>query len=163
MIVDQAEIDLARAAFVAAHNRFGLAHASGSHAQWYAALGETLWWVFAIDEHYRHRNQHRYEVFRDADDNGRVIAGLRLARNRVGHELSALLVDPRSSGSGVSLDQLRWKTLEALPPAGDRERPGQRAAYVELLAGEPARYALRRSNRFFIGQRQQIEDALANS
>jgi hypothetical protein len=158
--VDQLELDLARTAFVAAHGRFGNAQASGSQEEWYAALGETLWWIFALDEHYLHHGVSAYETFRNDDVNGRVIWGLRLARNRVGHELSVLLTDPRKPGPGVSLEQLRWRTLDNLPAPGNREGDRQRTAYSEELAGKAARYTLRSANRFFVTERHAIEAAL---
>ena len=160
------EVDLARSAFVAAHGRFSHDHVNRAANNWYASLGETLWWIFALDEHYRHRNQHIYESYRDGDTDGQVVAGLRLARNRVGHQLAMMLEDPRdhftlaqrSLASPADLAQLVWRRLEDLPP-GDpkKESESQAKAYKKHLVGNAARYALRRSNYFFVRRRAELE------
>lgn len=163
------ELDLARIAFVAAHGRFQAAHADRNISAWYASLGETLWWIFAIDEHYRHANQAIYEELRNNDGNGRYISGLRLARNRVGHRLALMLQDPSGrsvyseapSEEGVFIDQLMWRTLTDLPP-GDpgKESSTQENSYRKYLEGNAVRYALRHANYFFIRYRDDLDSVI---
>jgi hypothetical protein len=162
------ELDLAKSAFVAAHGRFLDAHSSHDLALSYAALGETIWWIVALDEHYRHHYGRRYERFRDASEYGRQIPGIRYARNLVGHQIALLLEDPIDnhplverimSGDLISIEQMTWRRLENLPvPTTEQRR--QEQCYRDYLAGYASRYALRRANYFFVRQRDGLNAAM---
>jgi len=138
-------------------------------AAWYASLGETLWWIAVLDEQYWNRNPSVYEELRENDEDGYVIAGLRLARNRVGHQLALLLVNPdgspvsSSQPAGLSLDTPVWRQLKNLPPVkkhyADKEKK-QRPVYEARLAGNPPRFALAHARRFFIRRGAALDSAI---
>ena len=153
MPLNASEIDLARSAFIEAHRRFQNDHAEGNTYSWYASLGETLWWIVALDEHYREAGGKAYEAFRNQDEYGRVVPGLRLARNRVGHQLALLLDEPHNRRL---LDQLQWRRFEDLPN-GSRRLEDQAESYIIFLAGNAARYALRRANYFFVRRQSDLQ------
>jgi hypothetical protein len=161
------EIDLARAAFIDAHGRLQTALGQRDMRSWYAALGETLWWIVALDDHYRQLGRARYESYRDDDPRGSVLPGLRFARNKVGHQLTLLVTDPNggnvrrpSADGGVRLDQLVWRESEQFPAPGDPQHP-QRHCYDRRLANNAVRYAVRDANYFFVRHRAELENALA--
>ena len=164
MADERLELALARSAFVKAHGRLQGGLARRDLAAWYAALGETLWWIFALDEHYLACGGESYAKFRDHDVNGRVILGLRLARNRVGHQIAVLLEDPPGhaglSPDLVTLEQLRWRRLSELPEG--RSASTQERAYRECLEGNVARYAIRRANCFFVRHHPVLEKYLTS-
>jgi len=152
---DTDEFNLAKAAFIEAHDRFQAAHIQNDVGVWYASLSETLWWVFALDDYYRSHYSAKYMEFRDRSAYGSVIAGLKHARNSVGHSL-ALLVDysyaiDKKPGT-VSLKQLHWRTLNDTNPPYQ----GNKQAYQSQLAGKAVRYSLRRANQFFIRQKDEL-------
>jgi hypothetical protein len=120
MNAPKSELDLARVALAAAHGGFKQDHANRDVAAWYESLGETLWWIFALDDHYWNLDKTVYKPLRNSDEDGGlfiddlpqplsqvrhlrlsamnnphgyVIPGLRLARNRVGHGLALMLED----------------------------------------------------------------------
>ena len=165
----RSELDLARHAFIAAHGRLQSDLASRDVGRWYASLGECLWWIFALDEHYSHTKGDAYRNFRDKDPHGECIPGLRLARNRVGHQIALMLEDPSAPillpgpatpKQGIDLEQQRWRRYEDLPPAdAGKERPQPTAIYKSHLSGRAARYAIRHANYFFV-RRQACIDSL---
>ncbi len=169
MNAPKSELDLARVALAAAHGRFKQDHANRDVAAWYASLGETLWWIFALDDHYWNLDESVYKPLRDSDEDGYVIPGLRLARNRVGHGLALMLEDPAGHSpflappapAKLTLAQLIWRRLEDLPPVEkDKKGEAQAAVYRAHLAGNPARYALRHASRFFIRRRSELDSAI---
>jgi hypothetical protein len=162
------ELQLARTAFVAAHGRFQSDHGSTNLAAWYASLGEALWWIFALDEHYCRLGANDYKELRDRDEDGQVVFGLRLARNRVGHRMALMLQDPRVEADvllpQISLEQLRWRRYEDLPLVGKRwESTSQEAAYRRHLEGQAARYSLRRANHFFVRRASELDSTFMSS
>ncbi|MCW2554231.1 MAG: hypothetical protein JWR78_4012 [Mycobacterium sp.] len=133
---------------------------------WYAALGETLWWIVGLDDQYRRIDRERYESHRDEDIHGCVLPGLRFARNRVGHGLAVLLSDPTGrsvwesvEGAGVDLDQLIWRPSEMLSCPGDAKNY-QRQCYDQRLANKAARYAIRHANYFFVRRKGVLDGVL---
>ena len=116
----KSELDLARAALAVAHGRFRQDAAAQDVVAWYASLGETLWWIVALDEHYRNRDQKVYMELRESDEDGYVIPGLLLARNRVGHGLALMLEDPdgRSLLLAPPPARLRLETLQVASARG---------------------------------------------
>ena len=165
----ESELELARIALAAAHGRFSQDAAKQDIAAWFASLGETLWWIFALDEHYWHRDQPAYEPLRNYDEDGFIIPGLRLARNRVGHGLALMLEDPDGrppfsappSRVTIRLSQLRWRQLENLPPVEEAHKSAiQQAVYQDHLAGNPVRFGLRHASRFFIRRHAALDSAI---
>jgi hypothetical protein len=157
------ELVLATEAFRVAHGRFQEAHASpvGDLQGWYSALGESLFWLCALDEGYSQRYGLKYRSFRNDGRYAREIFALRWARNRAAHGLAILLFDPRTGtppsvgGPGLNLEQLKWRPTSKIPKPpkrfADKEsyKQGERD-YDECLAGKEVRYNLRRMNEFFI-------------
>jgi hypothetical protein len=162
----KSESDLARAALAAAYSRFRRDATKPNVSTWYASLGETLWWIVALDDHYRTRYKSAYERLRDCDKDGYVIPGLLLARNQVGHALVRMLKDPDSPSTvlpsaGLTLKQLVWRPLEDLPPVRKtRVSDFQEAIYRAYLAREPHRFALRHATGFFVRRRPTLDSAL---
>ncbi|MGE2818019.1 hypothetical protein ACQI5H_23180 [Mycobacterium heidelbergense] len=76
MTTPLSDVELGREAFMAASNRFTQTIAAGEVSLWYAALGETLWWIVGLDEHYRKVGRDAYIAFQQSDVDGRVIPGL---------------------------------------------------------------------------------------
>lgn len=156
--------DLAFRAFLDAHGRLHHALAGRDVAAWYAALGETLWWVFSLDEHYRHHFGKAYEKHRDDDSHGQVILGLRFARNKVGHQLALLVADPSgrsvfdsAANTGFTLGQLVWRRSGDILGAEKQDDP-QRRCYDRWLAENPVRYGIRHANYFFIRRRDRLDE-----
>jgi hypothetical protein len=175
MNAPKSELDLARAALAAAHDRFRQDAAKQAAKQdvvaWYASLGETLWWIVALDEHYRNRNSSTYVELLESDEDGRVIPALRLARNRIGHGLSLMLEDPDGHSpfsapplpARLTLKTLQWRRLEDLPPVSPRTAKREekmRPVYQDHLAGNPVRFGLRRASHFFIQRRSVLDSAI---
>jgi hypothetical protein len=156
------EVTLAREAFRLAHGRFVDAHAARDTQHWYAALGETLFWIAALDHHYQLRARRTgridaYFAHRDPDLYGRCIGGLIFARNAAGHQIAILLEPPATSESAL-LGQLRWRRASDLPKPDRAVRGELRLSYTTLLEGNAARYGLRRANYYFI-RRQNLLDS----
>ncbi|MDQ1391484.1 MAG: hypothetical protein QOF30_461 [Acidimicrobiaceae bacterium] len=133
-----AELDLATEAFRSAHGRFLDGLNARSIEAWYASLTETLWWIVALDDHYNQSYKTRYERLRNNDPHGRVILGLRFARNLAGHELISVLEDP---GEGqpepagcVNLSQLRWRDFET--PRATQQAAGAAIRIPDLPRGQ---------------------------
>ena len=114
------------------------------------ALVEALWWTVSLDEEYGKAFGPLYKTERDADERGRVIDGIRLARNRGGHQ-RALLVEKRELTWPIRWPAtfglfFRWRPVEDLPPADPRyearEKP-LRTAYEMWLSGRPADQTVR--------------------
>jgi hypothetical protein len=162
----KSESDMARAALAAAYNRFRRDATTPNVSAWYASLGETLWWIVALDDHYRTRYKSAYARLRDCDKDGYVIPGLLLARNQVGHALARMLEDPGSPSTvlpsaGLTLNQLVWRRLEDLPPVKKTKVSDfQEAIYEAHLATEPHRFALRHASGFFVRRRPTLDSAL---
>lgn len=162
------ELDLAKQAFIAAHGRFLDAQNDRSPARWYAALGETLWWIVALDEHYEALGSGRYKAYRNGDAHGHVIRGLRFARNLAGHMIADLIDDPYGGRflegedrQGVLLGQLAWRRTASLPDP-TKEQAVLQKVYETHLAGRPVRYDLRRANYFFVRKSSQLHKAIAD-
>jgi hypothetical protein len=105
----------------------------------FIALTEACWWVCSLDEgldverpDYRHR--------RDADQNGRVVAGVRFARNVLGHEryfaaeaIGGLTI-PFTVPLSIPPRSYLWMPSNDLPPRPDGSR---KTAYDTHVARRP--------------------------
>lgn len=155
---------------MAASERFRQTIANGEVSLWYAALGETLWWIVGLDDHYRRLgDKASYIDFQEKDGDGRTVLGLRYARNFVGHQLTLMLYDPSGASlfastrdARVTLFQPVWRPSAHLPLSGekqDREKQDrQRRCYDQYLADQPVRFAIRRARKFLIGRKQELDD-----
>lgn len=140
-----------RQAFVAAHGRFQEALADPDPLPLWAALGETLFWIYALDDIYRHGPRgDDYTVFRDADPYGQVISGLGLPRNGVAHTLAMIVID---KPNGADID---WQPRFAPHHEyGLTHSHSQRLPAFERNQARPIRYQLRDANYFFV-RRQRL-------
>lgn len=152
---------------MAASNRFAQAIAAGEVSLWYAALGETLWWIVGLDEHYRTVGRGAYIAFQQSDVDGRVIPGLRYACNFVGHQLTLMLYDPSgaslfasANNATVTLFQPVWRPSGHLP-LPDREQRTQRRSYGQHLADNAVRFSIRRARKFLVGKGDELDGRFA--
>lgn len=90
----------------------------------FGSLGETLTWIIALDEMLEDADV-QYKARRNADPDGRVLRGLRFARNHAVH--GAVVAALFHGGAGLGLMQLgnaglgqgpsyRWRPSAELPP-----------------------------------------------
>lgn len=116
--------------------------AGEDYARTYAAVGEVLWWAVAVDEPMEDYRP-GYEALRAEDKDGRLLPGLRWARNRVSHQRAILFRQESQGPAG-----LVWVRVEDVPP-GRTERG--RDIYKEQLAGEPIIDTIGQVRRWFYG------------
>lgn len=113
----------------------------------FASLGEALAWLCALDELLRVVGTHAYETLRDGDPGGRLVKGLRWARNHSIHGIDVVALAQFHGGAvpglmvpgGAAPGQpptFRWRSSAELPALPD-PRPHQEASYVSYLAGQP--------------------------
>lgn len=86
------EVEYALGALRDAYDRLKLARSTADLGKAYAAAGEAIWWVCAVDEHFSEWAGAAYEALRDHDNEGQEVLGVIFARNQVSHQL-ALLID----------------------------------------------------------------------
>jgi len=121
------------------------------------ALGSGLFWACSLDEHLR-RVSPGHEAMRDADDDGRLLPALRLARNAVMH--GAVVAAVPTEGIAWPLRfPLTWQHLAYRPLSeineswvgtrhmGDAER--QDALYVSHLEGARVVESIESALRWF--------------
>jgi hypothetical protein len=150
--------------FEGARQRF-LAHAAPGAAPEtvFVPLSEALWWAVSADDGFEdlarsqcgyRPNVGNYREARGKDQFGRVLRGLRYARDRCGHQRALVAI-----GDGLRLpfvlpavlgDFFRWRRSDQLPPPDPRFRSeGLRPDYDSLLAGRPASEALESAAKWF--------------
>jgi hypothetical protein len=115
----------------------------------FEALGVCLMWVCALDDLLESKKDGRYKSARDNDRQGRLVKGLRRARNAIVHgdvvvavAASADIPNPStlivSSGTGPRIvgppTRVEWTFLQTLPPPG-QPQPKLEAAYGKHVAG----------------------------
>jgi hypothetical protein len=107
-------------------------------------LTEALWWACSVDEGFEDLDGTGYKTDRDQDTRGRVLRGLRYARNRCGHQ-RAMIVE-RSYGHTFPVTFpltytpfFTWRPLNELPPPDPKFRDQEgKDAYRKSLARKPA-------------------------
>jgi hypothetical protein len=111
-----------------------------------AAVAEAAMWACALDQRWWKRVG--YEGRREGDPDGRLLPGLRWARNQGVHQLVALHRVSDRAGMGFPLSfpmsfgwQVTWLSRDQVPEE-DRIDERLRAAYDEHLAGRPVRGTL---------------------
>lgn len=127
-----------------------------------AALGSGAFWACALDEHLRaHDDEH--ETRRDADEDGRLLPGLRLVRNAVTH--GAVVAVGSASGIvwpvqwPITWSHLAYRPLDELLGSwvGGREKRRDNARqddiYRRFIEGNPVNVPLLAAFRWF--QREQ--------
>lgn len=157
----------ALAGFDGARDRFQAAAVPGALPELvFAPLAEALWWAVSVDDGFKELaatqalgwpNKGAYQVARDKDPDGRVLEGVRYARDRCGHQLAlAALEDhlrPPFSLPNVLGPAFRWRPSDQLPqPAGKNELANankKRPRYDTWLAKRPASMAVESAAKWF--------------
>lgn len=116
-------------------------------------VGSALLWICALDEQFVSEPSYKSRRSKDAD--GRVIEGLRFARNRVAHGGDIVVADggleyPLFGGPGGTMEfgPQTWMRAERMRTVGKDQGPAsERAAYDAHVAGrlvsDPLNDALR--------------------
>jgi hypothetical protein len=109
----------------------------------FAAVGETLWWIVVVDTSLAESAEGRaYVVQRTRDPAGRLLIGLRHARNRFAHDFNVLeYVDPHAvleSDPRGFVTIWRWRSLSPTRAKGKRGHE----EYERRLAGRDVNASL---------------------
>ena len=120
------------------------AEARASESLWhdphiaFAGVGETLWWICALDDMMKRAGDGEYLQARRDNFVDVLIKGLRHARNRFAHDGQVLhFVDvDEVAGDGGCGQYTHWK-WSPLPPAQSEQAKRGEAEYREALAGKP--------------------------
>ncbi|MBC7594728.1 MAG: hypothetical protein H7288_12440 [Kineosporiaceae bacterium] len=105
---------------------------------------EALWWARALDEHL---DAGDYRARRDANEAGRVLGGIRWARNRGNHDFTPVLEWQDGltwpATWPVNWGDYKWVSTEDLAVTGrsGKDRPGMQA-YTAHPSGQPVQNAL---------------------
>ncbi|MFF5219562.1 hypothetical protein [Micromonospora sp. NPDC000442] len=114
---------LAEAAFQAACARFVESRFDIDGA--FASSGEALLWAASLDEGYSELLGETYETARDSSAEGRILPGVRWARNRVAHQQALTLTKVYGSELGHMVlgesqlgvaTHMIWRSADELPP-----------------------------------------------
>lgn len=128
-------------------------------------VGSALLWICALDEQFRSEPSYKSRRRRDAE--GRVIEGLRFARNRVAHGADIVVADggllfPAFAGLGGTLEfgPQTWLTANRMRTvAKDKGPTSERATYDAHVAGRLVPDPLRDALNWF--ERMHLNDWLA--
>lgn len=141
-----------------AFERAERAHAEDLENGFYAAVAESVWWATAVDEAMWKLDVlgDSYVNVREDSDDGKLLPGIRYARNRQVHDLEVtgmqgnpLLGSPASDARNFWL----WRHLDDpgvpsySPKEGVWEKHGE-SVYVSYLAGTPIIDSLHRVKSF---------------
>jgi hypothetical protein len=104
----------------------------------FAAIGESVWWITIVDDTLRRHYRDAYDrafSFTSPDPQD-TLAGLRLVRNRVGHEVDLVaFVEPVASRRDPGDGRITAWAWRSVPPP--RRRSDQyHEAYERTLAGQ---------------------------
>lgn len=125
-------------------------------------LSEALWWSMSIDEGFVALDGDDYRQARDADQDGRILRGIRYARNRTGHQRALIL--QRNEGLQFPVqfplvfNELVWRSADQLPQ-GRPDHAGL-VAYSRFLQGSPARHSLDQCAAWFVKAQNRLGSAL---
>ncbi|KIH97629.1 hypothetical protein LP52_18155 [Streptomonospora alba] len=98
---------------------------------------EALWWAISVDEEYRKEYADWYKSRRDQDRDGRLMLGVRYARNRCGHQ-RAIAINRHNGMAWPAHWPSRWGAVtwkQELPPADNPNQEHGKDVYWEHLAG----------------------------
>jgi hypothetical protein len=152
--IDTGALQFATNALRAALWRHHEARARSDLDDAYASAAETVWWVCAIDEHLctYGGNSAAYEARRDADTNGRYVAGMRWIRDRHTHQMPITADTDKTSFFGppgiLDISQgVIWRPSQQIrigthPNANKKRSRDERAVYDRLMAGHGTSGAL---------------------
>lgn len=135
-------------------------------------LTECTYWACVLDEQLRETVG--YAKLRDDHHDGRVIAGMRHARNLNTHRLP-LTVRRQSGGVSIPMTipavfksaEVVWQEFEKLPkvlaPYRNRYTLSHEAAYEQFLGNQPTRLTLDAAARWFAAEQNRPGTALAGA
>lgn len=148
---------LALAAMNSSIERVDMAQVKADEEVFYASVAEAVWWLATLDESlWRTKiGGCDYESARESCCEGRLLLGIRYARNRQVHdvEVTAMQGNPLLSSQPPNDPPWTWRALDAegVPPFEPREgkwgAKGE-SAYVELMSGTPVLDTLEAASGF---------------
>lgn len=114
---------------------------------------EALWWARSVDEEFLKEYGPAYTSSRQANPNGRLMDGIRYARNRGGHQRAVAVVN-RGWTLPLRLPFVigthpRWRRAEELPSADNPHHESGKDVYQNSMAGDPVAITLRHVNEWF--------------
>jgi hypothetical protein len=153
--------------FDGARGRFHAAAVPGARPELvFVPLAEALWWAVSVDDGFKElaalqglgwSNNGAYRNDRDNDADGRVLEGVRYARDRCGHQLALAALEggltspfrlPNTLGPAF-----RWRTSDQLPQPTDKSAfanaEKKRPHYDTWLAKRPASMAVESAAKWF--------------
>lgn len=151
---------LAETAFQAACKRF--VEGRFDLEQAFASSGEVLLWAASLDEGYTELLGDTYKAARDGSADGRILPGVRWARNRVAHQQALALTKVYGAELGhLVLGESRlgvathiiWRNADELRPG---RNDGGRAVYERDLQGQPIADAVARLQAWFSGPARNL-------
>lgn len=107
------------------------------------AVGTFLFWACSIDGHFNEQTGGRYLKARNNDTNGRLLAGLTLARNAVTHGVIVVSIAPGATWPQpwpMQFPPARWRSLQAILddwPGRREPTKNQIGCYQQYLDGQP--------------------------
>src|SRR5262249_21383556 len=102
----------------------------------------------------------RYQAFQRKEGAEALLRGIRWARNRVAHQFNELLYI--AGGATMPLEippvffEYKWKPSTLIPPPDKTRHNTGKADYDALLAGGPARFAVRKLGAFFARAAKEV-------
>src|SRR5579875_3623481 len=114
---------------------------------------EAMMWVVAMDDHLR--ADPAYVSRRDGDVGGRIVRGLRWARNAAVHQLVSVHVTPPQGMTFPMTFPLTFERAATWRPRTEisgvhRRQPDNEAAYDSAIAGQPVQQTLRDAAHFLM-------------
>ncbi|MBB4934331.1 hypothetical protein F4561_005151 [Lipingzhangella halophila] len=151
-------LNLALEGFRTAKHRYEGSDSSKYAYEVFVPLAEALWWARSVDEGFENLDGDPYKAERDAHASGRVLPGLRFARNRTNHQ-QALMVTKRNGVTWPVTWPIRWVSIDWRPlaelPPGRPDTNGERH-YSLYLEGGSARDTLDSAAEWFgVAMRRQ--------
>jgi hypothetical protein len=157
----------ALAGFDGARDRFHVAAVPGARPELvFVPLAEALWWAVSVDDGFKElaerqglgwANKGAYRNDRDNDPDGRVLEGVRYARDRCGHQLALAALEgeltlpfhlPNTLGPAF-----RWRPSDQFPQPTDKNAfanaEKKRPCYDTWLAKRPASMAVESAAKWF--------------
>jgi len=123
----------------------------------FAAIGETLWWIGVAGD--RLRTQYERSFFNalaeELEGTDRLLAGLRFARNRIGHGVDKVNYVAATATESLSFRATwTWKSM-AERPSGNNQGF---AEYQSDVAGKDVVQTLLRASVFLAQVAQRVSD-----
>ena len=149
--------ELALQGMQAALDRALDARKSDKIEEMFAPLAEALWWIVVLNDSYWQSDGEEYRKSRDSDEQGRILEGLRYARNRLTHDIditgmhglieSGLTLPFNLPANLGRIPMWMWRSVDKLPRASRRDRESE-ARYRESLEGKEVEATLQLAATF---------------